>query len=400
MKRAFTRRGLRATLTLAALGTAGITLLGTSAFATASTSSQAGRACVSKPGVKTRVGHISGVVGAVPTGACAASLSGRAITKSGDNAKGAPPLIWHGGAVMGTKLTGPLVVTPIFWSPAGHPMDASYKSLITRYLGDVAKASGTDGNVFSISTEYSGTDGKILYQIKLGTPINDTNPLPTDLTTTACTVETVDTANIYADNSGYDACIADQGVIDEASNVVAALHLARDERHIYVVYLPKHVESCFSPGSSADPSNACTINYQPSAAYCAYHSFVPTPAGKNLIYANMPFPIYLSKVGFTCGTNKNFGVIETPNHNPDADTEISPTSHEINEAWTDPDTSSGWYDIVGFEDGDECAYIFGHTHGTAGHLYNQVINGHHYLTQEEFSNHSFFASGGGCLQGE
>jgi hypothetical protein len=279
-------------------------------------------------------------------------------------------------------------------------MDASYKSLITRYLGDVAKASGTDGNVFSISTEYSGTDGKILYQIKLGTPINDTNPLPTDLTTTACTVETVDTANIYADNSGYDACIADQGVIDEASNVVAARHLARDERHIYVVYLPKHVESCFSPGSSADPSNACTINYQPSAAYCAYHSFVPTPAGKNLIYANMPFPIYLSKVGFTCGTNKNFGVIETPNHNPDADTEISPTSHEINEAWTDPDTSSGWYDIVGFEDGDECAYIYGHTHGTAGHLYNQVINGHHYLTQEEFSNHSFFASGGGCLQGE
>jgi hypothetical protein len=27
-----------------------------------------------------------------------------------------------------------------------------------------------------------------------------------------------------------------------------------------------------------------------------------------------------------------------------------------------------------------------------------VINGHDYLTQEEFSNSSFFASGGGCLQ--
>jgi hypothetical protein len=27
-----------------------------------------------------------------------------------------------------------------------------------------------------------------------------------------------------------------------------------------------------------------------------------------------------------------------------------------------------------------------------------VISGHNYLTQEEFSNSSFFASGGGCLQ--
>jgi hypothetical protein len=34
----------------------------------------------------------------------------------------------------------------------------------------------------------------------------------------------------------------------------------------------------------------------------------------------------------------------------------------------------------------------------AGQFYNQVISGHHYLTQEEFSNRSFFQSGGGCLQ--
>ena len=42
----------------------------------------------------------------------------------------------------------------------------------------------------------------------------------------------------------------------------------------------------------------------------------------------------------------------------------------------------------------------GPTSGTPGALYNQTINGHHYLTQEEFSNNSFFQSGGGCLQGE
>ena len=29
-----------------------------------------------------------------------------------------------------------------------------------------------------------------------------------------------------------------------------------------------------------------------------------------------------------------------------------------------------------------------------------MINGHHYVTQEEFSNHDFFSTGLGCLQSE
>ncbi|HSR84002.1 MAG TPA: hypothetical protein VLM11_07450 [Streptosporangiaceae bacterium] len=401
MKRAFTRRGLRATLTLAALGTAGATILGTSAFAAASTAAPPSRACVSKGSLPTHVKHISGIVLAAPVTACPQNLPSHSIRKSGDAARGTPPLIWHGGAVMGTKVTGALVVTPIFWNPAGHSMTTPYKNILTRYLTDVAKASGSDTNVYSIAREYFGTDGQIRYQVKLGTPINDTNPLPAD----GCTVDSKDTTNIYGDNTGYNACLDDNQIIAETQNVVAANHLRRDFAHIYVIYLPKHVESCFLPGSTTDASQgqACTINYQPTAAYCAYHSFVPALAGKNLVYANMPYPIYNSKVGFTCASNgkRGFPVLETPNGNADADTEISPTSHEIIEAMTDPDTSSGWYDQpLGFEIGDECAYVYGAAHGKVGHLYNQVINGHHYLTQEEFSNHSYFASGGGCLQGE
>jgi hypothetical protein len=68
------------------------------------------------------------------------------------------------------------------------------------------------------------------------------------------------------------------------------------------------------------------------------------------------------------------------------------------ESITDPDVSTGWYDSSGFENGDECNFIFGTTLGAPGQFYNQVINGHHYLTHEEFSNSSFFGSGGGCLQ--
>jgi hypothetical protein len=390
MTRAFKKTSLRTILTLVALGTASVTMAGTSAFA-ATGSSQASSACVSKASTPARAGDISGIVGAVSVKACQGSSASRAVKSNGDTANGTPPLIWHGGAVMGTKLTGPVVVTPIFWNPAGHPMDAAYKSLITQYLADVAKASGRNSNVFAIATEYFGTDGKIRYRVKLGAPINDTNPLPTD----GCTVASTDTTAIYADNSGYDACLDDDQIIAETSSVVSAQGLPNDFSHIYVMYLPKHVESCFFSGPTDTSANACTINYQPSAAYCAYHSF----AANSMVYANMPYPIYLSKTGFTCSTDVNFpGVIESPNGNLDADTEISPTSHEINESITDPDTTTGWYDSSGFENGDECAYIYGATQGAPGQFYNQVINHHHYFTQQEFSNHAFFKSGGGCLQ--
>jgi len=396
MNRAFKTRGLRATLTLVAAGAATLTVAGGSALAATPSSMQAAGACVSKASDPARVGHISGIVSAVPaSGSCQAANSGSSvlsnIKSAGDTANGTPPLIWHGGAVMGTKSTGPIVVTPIFWNPAGHPMGSAYKNLIATYLGDVAAASGKTSNVFSILPEYFGTDGSIRYDVKLGSPINDTNPLPAS----GCMVNSKDTKGIYADGTGYDACIDDAQVIAQTNSVVAAHSLPVNLSHIYVLYLPKHVESCFVSGTTTNAHNACTINYQPSAAYCAYHSMAPN----GTVYANMPYPVYLSATGFTCGTDVNFpGVIETPNVNPDADTEISPTSHEINEAITDPDTSTGWYDSSGFENGDECAYIFGTTQGAPGQFSNQVINRHHYLTQEEFSNSSFFNSGGGCLQ--
>jgi hypothetical protein len=102
--------------------------------------------------------------------------------------------------------------------------------------------------------------------------------------------------------------------------------------------------------------------------------------------------------GFDCGTETVFGTVESPNGNPDADVEINSTSKEISNAITDPDTMTGWYDASGFEIGDECAFVFGPTQGTPGRLYNQVISGFRFLTQEEFSNRDFAITGGGCVQ--
>src|SRR6266699_4893156 len=158
MKTAFKRRGMRATLTLVAAGAATLAVAGGSALAATHTSSQAPGACVSKASSPVRVGHIGGIVSAVPaSGPCqAANRASRvlgAIKSAGDTAEGTPPLIFHGGAVMGTQVTGPLVVTPVFWNPAGHPMASAYKSLTATYMADVASASGSTDNVYSILLE-------------------------------------------------------------------------------------------------------------------------------------------------------------------------------------------------------------------------------------------------------
>jgi hypothetical protein len=379
-------RGLRVTLALLAVGGAATAFSaagGTSARAALSGS----RAC-SKVVGSAGNGRMSGVISSVPVGAGCAHITD-------DAANGDPPLIWHGGPVMGTTSTGPVVVTPIFWHPAGHPMSSSYEHIISTYLADVAHDSGHHTNVFSTLTHYFGSDGSINYQVREGTPIDDTNPLPAS----GCTLNHKDRANIYADGSGYDACISDPQVQAETARVVQANSLPVNFSHIYVLFVPKHVETCFMNGSTGSIKKgfqACTINHENTVGYCAYHFITAS----KLIYANLSYPIYDSATGFTCGSDARFPVVQTPNGNADADTEVSPTSHEIMEAITDPDTSSGWYDDIGFENGDECAYVFGSTLGTAGTLYNQLINGHHYLTQEEFSNRDFLNTGLGCLQSE
>jgi hypothetical protein len=343
------------------------------------------RACASQAHVPASVGRIGGIAHAMTAGA-------GCVRNASDPAVGTPPLIFHGGPVMSTSSTGPLTIRPIFWNPTGHPMDRAYKNIINRYLNDVAAASGQHTNVYSTMTEYFGSNGAINYTVKARDGINDGRRLPAN----GCTVDPTDTANVYADSTGYDACLDDDQIIAETERIVTAKGLPRDYAHIYVLFLPKHVESCFFPGSTTTAANFCTINHQPSAAYCAYHSQATT----GTVYANMPFPIYDSSIGYTCGSDARFPVVQTPNGNADADTEISPTSHEIMEAITDPDVNTGWYDANGFENGDECAYTYGPTQGTAGALYNQRIHYHNYLTQEEFSNLDFAATGGGCLQGE
>jgi len=295
---------------------------------------------------------------------------------------GTPPLLFNGrppicssspcdhGDVMSTRQTGPLVIVPIFWSPTGHTISSAYESIIDSCIRDVAAASGQLTNVFSVLTEYYGNNGSIQYRIRAGPVIVATNSLPAN----GCTLNVGDESGIYADGTGYDSCLDDAQLQAEVDSVTGTYGLPHNLSYIYELFMPKHVESCFLPGETTSGLNgqACTVNNTGAAptgtaAYCAYHSTDLNDA----VYSNMAYPVYDSATGFTCGSNFNFGVLESPNHNPDADTEISPLSHETSEAVTDPDTETGWYDSSGFEIGDECAYIYGATRGAPGALYTR-----------------------------
>jgi hypothetical protein len=389
-------------------------------------------ACASQPG---KMGKFGGIVHAQAI--WGTGCSGDGISTLG----GAPPLLWGGGPAMGTDPNTPITITPIYWepnSPNGLPLfynSSRYRNLINQYLADVAAASvaGRNAlNVFSTATEYWGNNGplaenSIHYNIVRGTPIRDHDLLPKGQ---GCSVGKLDTTNIYSDGSGYSACLDDAQITAEIQKVVTGFGLPSDYNHEYVMLTPKHVASCFYAGSTANKKNVCTLTHYPSAAYCAYHTmFGPNYPFSGTVYANLPYPIYQSPVGFTCGSDGGgHGTIESPNYlgdqvDKDADVEVSPLSHEIMESITDPNTFNGWFDAIGNENGDDCAYVYGEgtgqggdgswadVPGPAGMHYNQTfLNGDHYLTQEEFSNADWFNSPlrpnsttlhtGGCVRSE
>src|SRR5205085_11675782 len=77
-----------------------------------------------------------------------------------------------------------------------------------------------------------------------------------------------------------------------------------------------------------------------------------------------------------------------------ADPVLDAASHEHKEmiddplVWKAPDFAPtlAWYDPSFGESSDKCVYYFGPTKNNGVGDYNQVINGHQYLLQSEWSN--------------
>ncbi len=269
---------------------------------------------------------------------------------------GSGPVVYHGGEVMPTNTT-----YAIYWVPSGFFFaDPNYESLIDRYFTDVAAASGSQSNVYSVPTQYYGTSTTVQYQSTFGGAYVDTTAFPSP---NNC-------------NDGGDAvCLTDLDLQAEIQRVLTLKDWHASTSTMFFVLTPNGVGSCFD-GSD----NQCTTN-----VFCAYHSDFIDQSGERVIYANEP---YAGTIQGCTGSKAGFGQQGFPNSH-DADATINTISHEHNEAISDPFGDAWWAnDPNGDEIADLCAGDFGSTPlGMAnGQPYDQLINGHPYSIQEEYSN--------------
>ncbi len=249
----------------------------------------------------------------------------------------------------------------IYWVPSGFSVGANYESDINQYLADVAAASGSLTNVYSVATQYYDDEAAIHYASTFGGAYVDTDPFPAS----GCTATAV--------------CLTDDQLQQEIQNVLTTKGWQPGPDTLFLIMTPSGVDSCFD-----GTNNQCTTN-----SYCAYHSgFLDSSSSAPVLYANEPYDGAISG----CHSRPGQG---SPN-DPDADATINTISHEQNEAITDP-WGDAWFsnDVNEDEMADLCSWDFGSPLGTAtnGQPYNQVINGHEYSLQMEYSNDS-----SGCLQ--
>ncbi len=255
----------------------------------------------------------------------------------------------------------------IFWDPTGAPVYAAgYTAGVVEYFKDLAHDSGAHTNVQSVSEQYTDSEGNhAAYKVAFGGEILNNNKLPKS---------TCKAAAICLDGKQLEA---------EVKKVVKRHKLPIDGKHIYFLLRGPNIEDCFVRNGTE-----CSANTS-APAYCAYHGATTTPAG-NIIWPNDPY-VY-EKNCDEAGRH--------PRNSPGDAALLSGLSHEYNEALTDPELNA-WFNGSGEgEIGDECrtfnpANEFGPILGFAsdGSPYNQVINGHLYDYQQEWSN-----SGSECKQ--
>jgi PKD repeat protein len=261
----------------------------------------------------------------------------------------------------------------VLWSPAGlSAYPAGYVSGLRTFFTDLAHDSGGHQNVDSVSAQYNDLTGAFArYQTTFGGVLVDTDPYPP----TECPAAAPVTA-----------CLTDPQIQTELEQFVASRGLKTDLSHEYFLLTPPNVESCFSNDASASFGGCSAGEPINLAAFCAYHG--NTTLSPMLLYANDPF----DATNPLCQDGNNPNGI--------ADGEINGgLSHEQNESVSDPLPNDAWTNGAGAnqgqEIGDQCVGMMGTPLGTApnGAKYNQVINGHFYWFQEEWSNQTH-----SCLQ--
>jgi hypothetical protein len=268
---------------------------------------------------------------------------------------------YNGGPVMPSNTNYMLL-----WSPGGmQAYPPEFVHGIAQFFRDLAHDSGGDQNVDSVGPQYNDLTGAVAaYDVKFGGILLDRHPYPASQCPTPSPVTN---------------CITDAQIQQEIVDYVTANHLPNDLSHEYYLLTPPHVESCFSNNPATNFDGCSAGEPAPFRGFCAYHG--NTTLSTMVFFANMPYD----------ADNPRCQDFNYPNGISDGEINGG-LSHEHVESITDPIPNDAWTNGFGanqgLEVGDQCNRVRGNPLGTApnGSPYNQVINGHFYWYQEEWSN--------------
>lgn len=299
--------------------------------------------------------------------------------------KGGGVLLAHGGPVLSSE--APYL---IYWTPSGYSISSASENLLNQYLSDTAAAAraASTTNVYSVLAQYGAPYSQTF--APKSQALIDSDPYPAHQT--RCTVA-----------AGMTGCVTDSSIQTEIASLIDAKRVTTPTAPgtgttpIFFLITPVNVNVCLG-------GNTCSSNN-----FCAYHSFF-THNGMQVLYASVPFSVFANGNTKGCQTDQ-YSIYETPvgSSGDEAYNIADDLSHELSETITDP-LINAWYSKNGLEVGDLCeayaatadpakglsplAYSPAFGDPSAGTLYDQIINGHEYYNQTEFSN-----AANGCLPG-
>ena len=147
------------------------------------------------------------------------------------------------------------------------------------------------------------------------------------------------------------------------------------------------VEEGFTSGALTYDPNTLYAVFTPSGVnlgggfgsqYCAYHGWFVDGQGRNVKYAAMPYAYQFP--------NGCAALQGSPNNDFPADAVVNVLAHETEETTTDENLNA-WFDVIGQENADKCAWQFGATYLTTnGSKANEKMGAKDFLIQMNWVN--------------
>lgn len=223
-----------------------------------------------------------------------------------------------------------------------------YSNVYFIWYGTWIRADGSEDPAIQLLSEMTATIGNSAY-FRINTLYPDANGA-------APSGGIVYSGAAYDVTYSHGATLSKSDVVDEVSDVILSGALPLDLKGIYVVMISPQV----TVEGFAD-------------RYCAYHD-LSSVVGAQLRVVLIGSP---ARAPSRCQP-QGIG----PSGNAAADASASFLAAELFNTIVDP-AFTGWYDRLGFEPADKCAWTYGTTYQTAnGALANINVGGHHLLLQQ------------------